>query len=328
MPTYYDDEGDQYPERDAQDYMPSQIQDLIAQDRALTAQLPTAQEAQFTPAGPIGAASREYQSGRPGLFVQGGPTIPAGMIEVNGQLERSQAAPQPIPWWITAADQHAEQLRQEDFLRSLIAKMPQVQGTKAINRAMQLQGQLQLKSDLRAGVPFRDALVKNASNLYSGSPASLTHLAALRPVPKPATGVRTFTDPTGRVFYERRTGEVVPVPASPERASRGEVTPVDEYRAYQSNLRELRKDRRDLMKVGDKESLDQVKQIDADILKQTELMNQARKVHSGQSTAPSNPSPAEQTQTSPRVALANRLASEHPDWPKEKIISEVRKQLK
>jgi len=155
-------------------------------------------------------------------------------------------------------------------------------------------------------------------------------LALAKEPAKPATGVRTFTDPNGRVFYERRTGEVVPVPASPERASRGEVQPVDEYRAAQSNLRELRKDRRELMKIGDKDSLEGVKAIDADIKAETERMKTLPRDKSTQASAPAE-SPASNV-SNPKAIAANQLAaklrSEHPEWAVDKLKQEVLKQLK
>lgn len=158
------------------------------------------------PGGLLGAASKEYLSGRPGLFIQGGPTVPAGTIEVNGQLERSQAAPQGLPWWIREADQFKEQRRQEDEalrLARAFQSSDTTDGNKAMAKARQLQGRLQLQADIKAGVPFPEAYARSADKLYGDTaPRAVADLVRAarqsRPIPTgPITGQPVIID--GRV---------------------------------------------------------------------------------------------------------------------------------
>lgn len=328
MPTYYDEEEDpNVAGTDTEDFMPatpfySQDQ-AAARDEVLSQGLPTAIASAPPPrVGPVGEATREYQTGRPGLFVQGGPSVPAGMIEVNGQLERSHAAPQPVPWWITAADQFKEEQRQRDFLQSLLAQTPKGQTNQAIERAMQLEGVLAFDADRKSGVPVQEALMRHAPKMYFKSPASVSRLevglARNRPAAQPF--VPSVTDVGGQQLFQ----------ISPQRYSFGPrkatekpqgLSPEGKLKALSMQLRDVQKQEEAASFSRDKTAMGKL----AD--KRQKITDQIEKLQSGEQPAQAPSAPA-QTQTSPRVALANQLAKDHPDWTKEKIIAEVRKQLK
>lgn len=306
MPSYYDDEEDPNAlgTDTEEDYLPASFPtaNQVSMDRALSAQLPGSAML------PIGNATREFATGRPGLFVQGGPTIPAGMIEVNGQLERSQAAPQPVPWWITARDealhQQAEEQRQQNFLRSLVAQAGPA-GAQAINRAQQLQARIQLNSDIKSGMPFRDALIKNAANLYANAPAAMTRLATARPaVVKPPFA------PTQTVLGGKTYTQVSPNRFVRESEAKG-LTPAQElsYLGQQSKI--VAKQLEDATTSNDTAAIASAK------MELQSLKDQADELR-GKKVAK-----AQQTQTSPRLAKANQLATElkqsHPDWSDDKI---------
>lgn len=117
------------------------------------------------------------------LIVQGGPTVPEGMISVNGQLERSQAAPQPLPWWIRAYDEYKAQRQAEDdayrMLQRIQSDMPAGAGANSGQKAMQLQAKLMYDADLRRGVPPHEALAKHGVGLF-GQTAPRAAVSAVR----------------------------------------------------------------------------------------------------------------------------------------------------
>lgn len=311
---------------DEGDYLPTQEQ-AIALDRQLSQQVPQPNfdsGAQFGPvqiSGPIGNATREYLTGRPGLFVQGGPSVPEGQIMVNGVLERSQAAPQPVPWWITQADEFREERRREDFLRGLTANSPGAVGNQAIERALQLEGILGFDADRKAGVPVQEALMRHAPKMYFKSPASVARLeVGLRPrVTAAATPFTpTVTDVGGQQLFQISPNryQMAPRPAATKPISLG---PEGQLRALELQLRDIQKQEEQASFSRDKTALGTLR------AERNRILSNIQKLSGGQQAQAEAPT---QTQTSPRVALANKLSTEHPDWTKEQIISEVRKQLK
>lgn len=175
------------------------------------------------PGGLLGAASKEYLSGRPGLFIQGGPTVPSGTIEVNGQLERSQAAPQGLPWWIREADQFKEQRRQEDEALRMAQSMQTAttDATKAMSQARKLKARLQLQADIKAGMPLPEAYARSAHDLYGDSaPRAVAALVAQAKPAKPPHMPTVWTSPEGVKFTQTSpnqfTRDLVPkVPREP-----------------------------------------------------------------------------------------------------------------
>lgn len=316
MPIYYDDEEDVgYPERDTgQDYVPALPQPSASPEFAVPISGPGA---------PLGASDREYYSGNPGLFIQGGPSVPAGTIRVNGQLERSQAAPQPIPWWITAADDFREQRRQEDFLRSALANQTSTDGTAAIDRAMQLEGILGFDSDRRAGVPVQEALMRHAPKMYFKSPASVsrleTGLARARPVTQPF--VPTVTDVGGQQLFQ----------ISPQRFSFGPRKPTDKPTGLspEGRLKALSTQLRDVQKQEEAASFSRDKTAMSKLANQRQkIVGEIEKLTGGEQPATAPAAQASNPKTVAANQLGAKLRAEHPEWSVDKLKQEVRKQLK
>lgn len=292
--------------------LPSQ-EEAIALDRQLTPMVPAPNFNSGEVAGPFqgsGNAMSEFLTGKPGLFVQGGSSLPAGQISVNGVLERSQAAPQPIPWWITAADDFKEQRRQEDFLRGLVAQSGvERKGEKGIERMQQLMGRMQLQNDLKGGMNYRDAITKNAANLFAGSPASMARLASERGGLVPG---KPFV-PTEATVGGRKLVQLSPNRYSFGPTEKSGLGAGQELGFIGQQMRLLSDQLKDVtLEAAD---ADRIKAELADLKQQSDQLRGRGKK-------------AAQTQTSPRVALANKLSQENPSWTKEQVKAEVLKQLK
>lgn len=114
-------------------------------------------------------------------------SIPEGFIRVNDQLQRSQAAPQPLPWWIQQADEVAEQRRQEADLQQRIQQDTSAQAGRGIERAIQLEGVLGFDADRKRGIPVQEALMKWGPKMYFRNPSAVARMARdfARPQPQP-----------------------------------------------------------------------------------------------------------------------------------------------
>jgi len=122
------------------------------------------------------------------------PSIPEGFIKVNDQLQRSQAAPQPLPWWIAQADEEAQRRRDRDELQAQINAQQQatsVQAARGIERAMQLEGTLGFDADRKRGVPIQEALMKWAPKMYFKNPATVAGIARSFAQSQPFTPTET-----------------------------------------------------------------------------------------------------------------------------------------
>lgn len=110
-----------------------------------------------------------------------GPDIPEGFIKVNDQLQRSQAAPQPVPWWITQADQEAQRRKDQEELQAQINQQQEgdtsAQAARGIERAMQLEGVLGFDADRKRGVPVQEALMKWAPKMYFRNPSAVARIS-------------------------------------------------------------------------------------------------------------------------------------------------------
>src|SRR6185436_7446502 len=107
-------------------------------------------------------------------------SIPEGFIRVNDQLQRSQAAPQPLPWWIAQADEEAEARRIRDEAQrqaNIEEQDPTGQAARGIERAMQLEGALGFDADRKRGVPIQEALMKWAPKMYFRNPAAVARIS-------------------------------------------------------------------------------------------------------------------------------------------------------
>lgn len=115
------------------------------------------------------------------------PSIPEGFIRVNDQLQRSQAAPQPLPSWIVEADAVAEQRRQEAELQQRMQQETSAQAGRGIERAMQLEGVLGFDADRKRGIPVQEALMKWGPKMYFRNPSAVARMVrdANRPQPQP-----------------------------------------------------------------------------------------------------------------------------------------------
>jgi len=162
-------------------------------------------------------------------------SIPEGFIKVNDQLQRSQAAPQPIPYWITQADQEAEYRRQRDEAQrqaNIEQEDPTGQAAKGIERARQIQGALELGAALKSGKPFMEAFMSAAPLLYYRNPERMSSVARLAMQSQPTTvteqvlpsGQRVLIG--GKQFKFPPAQEVAPgteVQSVPIRTPEGEV---------------------------------------------------------------------------------------------------------
>jgi len=122
------------------------------------------------------------------------PSIPEGFIMVNNQLQRSQASPQPLPWWIAQADEEAQRRRERDELQRQINAQQQatsVQAARGIERAMQLEGTLGFDADRKRGVPIQEALMKWAPKMYFKNPATVAGIARSYAQSQPFTPTET-----------------------------------------------------------------------------------------------------------------------------------------
>jgi len=121
-------------------------------------------------------------------------SIPEGFIKVNDQLQRSQAAPQPLPWWIAQADEEAQRRRERDELQAQINAQQQatsVQAARGIERAMQLEGVLGFDADRKRGIPVQEALMKWAPKMYFKNPATVAGIARSYAQSQPFTPTET-----------------------------------------------------------------------------------------------------------------------------------------
>lgn len=291
--------------------LPSQ-EEAIALDRQLTPMVPAPNFNSGEVAGPFqgsGNAMSEFLTGKPGLFVQGGSSLPAGQISVNGVLERSQAAPQPIPWWITAADEFKEQRRQEEFLKGLLSQVakssPRVDPAKAINRARTLQAQFQLQADLKAGVPLRDAMIKNPA-LFAGNPATMARLAG--------TGKAPF-EPTEKVIGGVTYVQESPNRWSPKKGGVKDITPGQELSAATQMLRLATQNLKDLpVEATEQDRLDANAEV-------AEWKARVKELSPSKKTKQTQAPELEQRQ----LARAKDLRAQNPGWAKEKVLQEARK---
>jgi hypothetical protein len=219
LSSYYNEE-EAGPPSDLPESFPSGS--AIEMDRYLTSQVPAPNYDSGHVMGPVqsigapGAATQEYLSGKPGLFIQGGSSVPQGQIMVNGRLEKSQASPQPLPWWIREADQFKEQRRQEDEALRLAQQFPTLEASAAMDKARQLQGRLELRALINSGMPLPQAYAQVADKLYgSRAPRAVADLVATagKHQAKPFMPT-TWTSPEGVKFTQTSphqwTRDVIP----------------------------------------------------------------------------------------------------------------------
>lgn len=263
------------------------------------------------------------------LIVQGGPTVPEGQISVNGELQPSQAAPQPLPWWIRAYDEYKAQRQAEDdayrMLQRIQSDMPAGAGANSGQKAMQLQAKMMYDADLRRGVPPHEALAKHGVGLF-GQTAPRAAVAAVRAgVPRTITPYEqerlalsreqlAESKAMHRATREHSTKQLESTGKKQTETGRLQAAQRLADQAEKELERDPRLAKRDPVRY--KKLTDRIEQSAA-ILEQI----------AGGGAAPAAPAPAAQPAPAVnRVELAKQLSAANPKWTKAQVIAAVRKQ--
>jgi len=167
-------------------------------------------------------------------------SIPEGFIRVNDQLQRSQAAPQPLPWWIAQADEEAQARRERDKLQAQINAQQDtsVQAARGIERAMQLEGVLGFDADRKRGIPVQEALMKWAPKMYFKNPSAVARISRdfSRPQPQPFTPTEATVGGQRLIQVSPNRFQITP----PERPVREPVlTPTGKLQVLRTQLSEI-----------------------------------------------------------------------------------------
>lgn len=129
--------------------------------------------------------------GAPAGSVQAGPTSyytplsPRARMVIGQEIPRSEWLRQPvetqIPWSVLEYDRRKKEWESQQRMESLVqslSRTPMASASKAIEMATQMEGRLAFDSDVQAGMPIPEALMKHATKMYAGQPSA--QLGALK----------------------------------------------------------------------------------------------------------------------------------------------------
>lgn len=113
------------------------------------------------------------------------PLSPNARMVIGQEIPQSQWLRQPlqtqVPWSVLEYDRRKKEMESQERMDALVrslARTPMASASKAIEMATQMEGRLAFDADVQSGVPIPEALMKHATKMYAGSPAS--QLGALK----------------------------------------------------------------------------------------------------------------------------------------------------
>jgi hypothetical protein len=259
------------------------------------------------------------------LIVRGsGPDIPAGQISVNGVLERSQAQPQGLPWWIKAYDEYKAQRQAEDdayrMLQRIQSDLPQGQGAASGQKARQLQAELEYQADVRRGVPTHEALARHAIGMFG-------HTAPRAAVSAVKLGQPQTISPYQQQRLTLASQQLAQSKAIHEGTQKREESRVAATQKHQESgtryqaaqkLATLAEKELESNPAMQRRDPARYKRLQANIDKATAMLEEQLSESPGTAQPKAAPN---------RVALANQIAAANPGWTKAQVIEAVRKQL-